>query len=463
MDRDIALIVVHGIGSQRSGETIGQCVGGILHRCPLIELKTESGQALTVREMVEQGLTRATLHTVEQTVRVYEVAWADLLAGEQVSGTFNKVWLAETSWYPWLNAKCGWLTTEEYPRWLVIARTLQLVFVQLVFTPIYELLPQRWHAEVMDQVVADVSNYMHSFTGWVKPLSPLRDAADRIIDRFRDVAAQAAADGCSEIQIVAHSLGTVIAYQGLGYYSASAPSGGQAVPITHLYTLGSPLEKVLFIWSGSLRPELAIPQIQRHDQALAEGKQLRWRNYHSPLDLVSGYLRRFKSWGPVENIRLRDLGNLAKAHTAYFRHPRFQEDLSLGLGLPQRTAEPSRTVSLVDKARSAVVNLTLPVFLLLASLLGTILVVAVLTLVVVLSWSLAYLIVNYPLNALLSLFGLNVSFGAVAQAAVVVGLGLTLPLLMYFTVVDGYRYARRTHDHWQRSKAESASGVADSA
>ena len=137
--------------------------------------------------------------------------------------------------------------------------------------------------------------------------------------------------GCDEIQILAHSLGTVVAYHGLT--SSQGSETKETLPIlTRLYTIGSPLEKIRFFWprlidTTTVRPAIALPGPQKIEGATS----FIWENYYSPLDPVSGYLKRFDHWGGIKNKMLINLGGTATAHVRYEKNPVFFNRLMEGL------------------------------------------------------------------------------------------------------------------------------------
>src|SRR5947207_10717005 len=107
-------------------------------------------------------------------------------------------------------------------------------------------------------------------------------------------------DGCYSIPIVARSLATVVMYHALRGLKLDEATRADRLAmseamasIEHLYTIGSPLEKIRFFWPG-LRPEAN----------LAGERQITWDNFVSYFDPVAGMLRRFNEWGPVYNHRL---------------------------------------------------------------------------------------------------------------------------------------------------------------
>lgn len=307
MTNSIALLVVHGIGSQRRGVTLAACTAALQRAYPTATLLNGNNERIPTREISTRELDEAILRQSFWQVHLYEVYWAHILAGPDVDSSFSKFLFDETTWFPWFNWKRGLLPHRQYSRLLLWASTTQMWLLSLVATIIYEIVPKRFHSTVLDQIVADVWNYTHSLGGSLQRASPVYGAGEAIAGCFRQTAHRAHQDGCGELQIIAHSLGTVIAYNALTRYRSPAPNEAPT-PITHLYTIGSPLEKFLFIWTRLLRPSLPNPEIQIGGVAIASGPKIQWKNFYSPLDLVSGKLKRFHEWGRLENKRIWGLG-----------------------------------------------------------------------------------------------------------------------------------------------------------
>ena len=158
---------------------------------------------------------------------------------------------------------------------------------------------------------------------------------EAIRGRFLAVAQRAVTAGCREIQVVAHSLGTVIAFHSMTAADPVAdPSGdGALATLTRFYTIGSPLEKIRFFWSRLIQDSPGGPAIVVAGQRLAAGTDdaMRWDNFFSSLDLVSGRLQEFAGWPPPLNHAARGLGGLITAHVAYNRNPDFLGLLCEGL------------------------------------------------------------------------------------------------------------------------------------
>jgi hypothetical protein len=194
---------------------------------------------------------------------------------------------------------------------------------------------------LLDEFVGDVFNYINSagdsFSEERQTPEYLRQVYRGVLDRFYVQLKRAHGDGCGRVQIVAHSLGTVVMYHGLRGLRFDEPARSDADAIAaavagveHIYTIGSPLEKIRFFWPR-LRPE----------RNLVGERPLAWDNFVSYFDPVAGVLRRYREWGEVKNHRLLG-GGFMSGHVVYERSPTFLEAFARGLtGKPvtlQRTA-----------------------------------------------------------------------------------------------------------------------------
>ena len=114
MAAPVGLLLVHGIGTQRRGDTLDGFLGG---------MRLAYGERL----VVERGnAAQAILSGLGRNVHVFEVYWADLLHGEDVKGTFDANRIHETVWFPLLNHTNGRLPPRAYPRIKVLAYTWSL-------------------------------------------------------------------------------------------------------------------------------------------------------------------------------------------------------------------------------------------------------------------------------------------------------------------------------------------------
>ena len=352
----VGVLVVHGIGAQERGETLAKLWNGLRLVFPQMPKKPAEGEPVAL---------------AARSVRFYEVYWADLLMGKQVSGTFDFDEFSSLAWFPLFNQIYEAYAKEPYPLWTVFRFSLVLPLAGFALTVVYwgaRLFAQLWGAvqerrggspepseiagktliqrakflaertahertlvdKLLDEYAADVFNYINSagdtFRSDRNVPEHLRHVYREIIGRFYDRLLRARNDGCQSIQIVAHSLGTVVMYhalRGLRLDEAARPDrtalSEAMASIEHLYTIGSPLEKIRFFWPG-LRPETN----------LADERPIAWDNFVSYFDPVAGILRRFNEWGPVNNHRLLG-GGFLSGHVVYERSDVFLGRLTEGL------------------------------------------------------------------------------------------------------------------------------------
>jgi hypothetical protein len=351
----VGVLVVHGIGAQQPGETLAKLWNGLRRVFP---------------EMPEKPATGEPVALGGRSVRFYEVYWADLLMGERVSGTFDFDEFSSIAWFPLFNQIHQSYAKEPYPLWTVFRHSVVLPLAGFALLIVYwgaRLFAQVWRGlresrserrdppelagktfwerakfraeteahkptevdRLLDEYAADVFNYINSagdtFSPERKVSEELRHVSREIIGRFYDQLVRMQNDGCRSIHIVAHSLGTVVMYHalrglGLDDTRADRPALSEAMAsIEHLYTIGSPLEKIRYFWPR-LRPETN----------LAGERPIAWDNFVSYFDPVAGMLRRFNEWGPVNNQRLLG-GGFLRGHVVYERSDvflgRFTEDL----------------------------------------------------------------------------------------------------------------------------------------
>ena len=347
---DIGVLVVHGIGAQKEGETLAKLLAG-LRQFPAGDV------AVDPSPFPSPSVARATVGG--QPVRFYEVYWAEILTGDQMAGAFLLEDLESVTWFPWLNARRGDYRAGDYTRFTVAWWCIVLPLVNFLILLAYwgarilVLLPtaafragkepRRSVTEtaragtsmrtvfdhVLDEYAGDVFAYVHSAGhGFYREANEppvntdLVAAYPKIVQRFYDVLLQAQADGCTTIQVVAHSLGTVVTYHALsGYgFDLTRSDAGRIrealATISDVYTIGSPLEKIRFFWPR-LHP--AAP--------LWPGMTLRWNNFVSWFDPVAGTLRRFNQWGPVT-----ELPSARRRLHPWSRRLRTKSDLPAGPG-----------------------------------------------------------------------------------------------------------------------------------
>ena len=96
----VGVLVVHGIGAQEPGETLGRLLRG------LRRLEQDS-----VPERLQDG---APATIGGQPVRFYEVYWADTVKGDIARSAFNMFEFQNLSWFPLFNWLRGNYRKQRY-------------------------------------------------------------------------------------------------------------------------------------------------------------------------------------------------------------------------------------------------------------------------------------------------------------------------------------------------------------
>ena len=290
----------------------------------------------------------------DRTIRFYEVHWADVLKGNITHGSFSFSSLLRVVWFPGFNERKNCYPSGAYTWARGYLWTVGLLFLLIPlwlvlkgFSKIFNLLKHSTaetdaFAATLDETAGDVVNYVKSRAKTHPPeSSELADVAEEICAHFHKKVKQASEE-CSEVWVVAHSLGTVVAYDGLTgatlqTVEADSTSGVEPFEkLKRLYTLGCPLEKILFFWPCLLGTSL-VGRVLYGDgdarpkriKAASEGKlpeSFRWYNFHHWADSVAGKLTHFDRWR-VENCPVRARGGFIKSHTLYYSHPTVHEVL----------------------------------------------------------------------------------------------------------------------------------------
>ncbi len=194
----------------------------------------------------------------------------------------------------------------------------------------------RWIRSIMVEYVGDVAIYVSSnaFSAYYDVRKKILDGAVDMLtsilrdDEPQDASRTSSAHRYDEVVVVAHSLGSVIAYDALNRILVQnqvvrADGTVRAVPIQKVrlfVTCGSPLEKIYYFFRERI-PEketirkaitdLLYPLIKGHTHEL---DTMQWLNFWTPRDPVSGYLYHY----PVtRNIECDD-GVPLFAHTRYW-------------------------------------------------------------------------------------------------------------------------------------------------
>lgn len=154
----------------------------------------------------------------------------------------------------------------------------------------------KWVNTLFD-LILDVSNYHLASISDRKKLWDRVEAGYQALQKV----------GCTQIHILAHSLGSVIVYDWL--------HNRQTLPeatITSLYTIGSPLDKFWYIDYASNRN----PPPESNDRG---PRIMSWTNFWSILDIVSGKLHHVRPIsGTIDNVHLWGLGYPLACHVDYW-------------------------------------------------------------------------------------------------------------------------------------------------
>jgi hypothetical protein len=348
-EQTVGVVLVHGIGRQKLGESTARFVRALSHAYRTELPNRKEGNA-TVVELPGRS------------VRFYEACWSDVLTDEAVAGSFSAGQILELSWFPWLNLRAH--LYEPPPRLRVLTWTIVLapaaiglLVLWLVAVLAAACLRVTGKLSAMfDQVIADVLNYVNSAGHATDRDSPLCEVATRVEQRFDQALDQAASDGCTYVHVVAHSLGTVIAARRL---FGTQPLRTRGL-VTRLYTIGSPVRRVRFLWPRLFENVRAAPQPE-------------WINYWDRLDLISSRLRPEIRWCHVDDVALTGRAGLGHAHMAYVAHPRFVDRFADGVGAvpPPKHRQPAGTFILA--ASSLLESLFVLLMVLAALILGLIL------------------------------------------------------------------------------------------
>lgn len=313
-------------------------------------------------------------HTVSiegRSIQLYPVHWADLLNRERVAAirdSFNIEELFPLPWFLWLHLKDSLYPANSYSRRSVFWRWLLLIpaiggllgawaaasLLQgliLIVCGLLRIHSRDYLGLVLDGYLGDVFNYIKSAGRVRTQNSPLYDVAGRIQAKFHDQLTQACKE-CSEVQILAHSLGTLVTYHGITGYNlhldkpATSASPHTVQPLsllTRIYTIGCPLEKIRFFWPKLITEDLKGLVDAASTVKCGSGGQptcrFKWDNFYNPLDVVAGKLKTFDHWVNVSNHTLWQ-GGLATAHIRYEENPAFLSVIGKGLGGKAMHAPP---------------------------------------------------------------------------------------------------------------------------
>ena len=350
-DRVVGLVVVHGIGDQDEGETAMKVATGLRRAIPTTDDLVVFGEARPPLGFQPLGFH---LRATNVVVRLYEVHWADVLRMQE-RGSFGIEMVETAAWFPWLNRQRG-LYADLDPEpgalkvWTSTAGLLLmagLVHLGYMGMDRMTLLPgpderRMDDAEtldvgravgvvsrtdrMLDKTAGDIFAYVKSAGSVVGADSSLSPAFCTI-QGLVSVALSSADEQCDEVQILAHSLGTLIAFHAIAGFGALKSADGRPPlgKLSRLYTIGSPLEKLRFIWPD-LVPTGPVPPLD------PEGVHFEWINFHNRLDVLSSKLKHIDRTVGVQAKNFPIWGGGAlRSHVTYEKNSKFLGEFTKGL------------------------------------------------------------------------------------------------------------------------------------
>jgi hypothetical protein len=371
-----AIILVHGIGNQKPLDFLREFTNALcswINWCagsrnnPNLVARLEA-----IREPTGQRGGEADIFVGNAVrIRVYEVYWADL-GQAPTAGLFKSLrfsgWIIQALFRPAalsLNARpgCGLLRAAFQSVLLVIP---SFVFFLLDLLTIAGRFIKR-----LSGIAVSVQRALLAYAGDIRLYTSGekqvfgREVKDEIVDRFRHTLSRAHEpdEGNDAIVIVAHSLGSVVAYDGLTQDDYVNPLDGTSLPpwppmrayppvdkVVAFFTLGSPLDKFNYFWPDriSMTPVTSA----------SKKKRIWWGNFQDFLDPVGANLNAYtpQNWqapypcrGPysLDNLldgpheyRLCNAYSPGRAHLIYWWSRAFMSTLMAHLNLSQVLPPP---------------------------------------------------------------------------------------------------------------------------
>jgi len=365
--RTIGIIVVHGVGSQRAQETVGQVALNFYQLLQRDQNVTRLEKDLHP-DRPSQPVTLDFFYKNSQfRIKFYEVYYADLdLPYNFLRWVRLVVWGLILPFYPGRYEEIQ--NTDARMKNIEVSRgtrvwvrfqlaILSVIFIFLLFTlraltfVIYRVSGKRpklgeFIHEYLGDVQLFVSERMRKDT--IETYGKPSRAAMRV--RFWNTYGRACLDDNDEIVLITHSLGTVVTFNAmmepgdriLGEYVTDrelrerllqlwgSPKREKVfAKLQAWFTLGSPLDKFAAIWPRTIPvnidksdPPVAIagqPQTAIHYQ-----RQIPWINVHDILDIIGANLNNFTALQDkgfhLKNHPLVDRWTFLTAHTSYWHH-----------------------------------------------------------------------------------------------------------------------------------------------
>lgn len=172
----------------------------------------------------------------------------------------------------------------------------------------------------------DVVTYVFGYQS-----SKFYEVREAVVKKVEDIVSSVCNSGRFDaVVVLAHSQGTIVAYDAINRYLLKNGSDGMTVPLKAFVTFGCPLDKIAYIF----RSESGVQSPMRNAlissrQPLVDNeelrRQLRWFNVYSKHDIIAGSLESFDPNPPHAEscvVNTVDQFNVAavSSHTEYARH-----------------------------------------------------------------------------------------------------------------------------------------------
>lgn len=200
-----------------------------------------------------------------------------------------------------------------------------------------------WLSDPLKNYLGDVQQYV-TYQETDAKYQHREAILDEVTSLLRHVLAD---DACKRVVVVAHSLGTVIAYDALLQLDRRARIGTEKdceelSKITHFVTMGSPIDKVEYFFAAvqsHIPRYVKVSRQLRGDMSsmpftIDERPHVQWINYWDQGDIISSPIRNVVSLSDytrrVENVRIASYALIpepTRSHSGYFTHVDVLKDL----------------------------------------------------------------------------------------------------------------------------------------
>jgi hypothetical protein len=358
-NRNICILIIHGIGDQNIYETLDtftrNLVESLCHtdRSPINLTHNRARLGENMHDFVEVTC----LDDPTLTLSVHEYYWAHnmqrMISFNEVmqwllqasdgaekfyeenndlaqqyepfhGGQFKKRWyLKHMGWFLRGLQALGMVGTSLMPGWL---------------DPVYRLFISK-PTELIADYLGDVAIYTSS-----DMKSKFYEVRERVLSGAVDKLTNLLQEDYEKIIVVGHSLGSVIAYDALNQINLAMNEdeklASQRDKLTDLVTMGSPLDKVAFFFREHIPKEQYVKHLvlnnvnafRRKDVAMHVSSHvrvsskmndfltgMRWTNYWDPKDPVSGPLDFYEG---VRNVEVDNGDKWGFAHNGYWSNMR---------------------------------------------------------------------------------------------------------------------------------------------